>query len=321
MNWISSPSALHRAVTIGGRTLVFKYAPVEWIMYPNFPFELSATDPARTNDMAEVIASPTMDFTRKPGPQHGDSSKWNGLLFCHLESLWGPPPHWLSRDPKDPEYMGRWFVKEWLVSHLSSDFGIVSLSHTNPAYNPSMWGYYAGRGDGMAIGYDLDLLRSLGCVVKPVIYDDEKSAYLSLDVEGKGPVLAGFRPRGAAGLPAEIRLTPDSRESLARLFLTRKHVSWQYEREVRILVPTHRTRLKVAPTGERAKVLDIPPDAVRSVFLGLRMAQEHRNLVLGRLPTRMKASASHLLPLAKEWARDGDDLLDTREDAPVPTLD
>ena len=320
MNWISSPSALHRAVTRGGRTLVFKYAPVEWTMYPNFPFELSATDPARTNDMAEVTASPTMDFTRKPGPQHGDSSKWKSLLFSHLESLWGPPPSWLSEDPKDPEYMGRWFVKEWLVAHLSRTFGIVSLSHTNPAYNPSMWGYYAGRGDGMAIGYDLELLRSLGCVVKPVSYDGQ-SGYLSLDAEGEGPVLAGFRPGGSGDDPAEISLTPDSAESLAQLFLTRKHTSWRYEKEVRILVPAHRARPKVAPTGERANVLDIPPDAVRSVFLGLRMAQEHRTLVLGRLPTRMKASASHLLPLAKEWARDVDDLLDAREGAPLPALD
>ena len=169
-------------------------------------------------------------------------------------------------------------LSPYIQRYLNPLVGVVSF--TTDIYVPTMWAHYA-RNTGIVVGYNTEIVRTLGFEIQPVIYSDIAPIYRPLSgddielefvdreymasVERKGHKTDGLRVLATAKLG---ELGSDWK-SLSRLLFV-KGMSWAYEKEVRLLVDLKQSRDtgKQDDNGCLIKVIDLPPSAIVEVWGG-----------------------------------------------------
>lgn len=117
---------------------------------------------------------------------------------------------------------------EEYVNGLTSLWRVTCLSDTNEQNMP-MWAYYANNHEGFCVEYILcDLQKKY---ILPVAYEEERQEANSIATHIINAAMA-----------AKMNGTPPSKEfslynHLMFLSMTAKHISWEHEREYRIMSP------------------------------------------------------------------------------------
>ena len=158
--------------------------------------------------------------------------------------------------------------------------GVVSLS--TDVSVPTMWTHYA-LNTGIVVGYDTEVLRSLGFELRQVsyteiapVYEPTKGDVIQLrfaDRERMDQDTRAGRTRNGTPILGTVELTQLGADwqALCRLLFV-KGPSWEYEREVRLLVDLQEAR----DTGQKddngwpIKVVDVPPEAIKEIYGGVR---------------------------------------------------
>ena len=175
----------------------------------------------------------------------------------------------------------------------------------------TMWAHYA-LNSGFVVGYNTEKLKTLGVELRKVLYMELAPIYnpgrdnlirlnFGDEERRKHNAQEDIQSLGIPLLDADIDFVELQRhwKTLARLLYV-KGKSWEYEKEVRLLVDQQRTRLldDEDKDGWPIRVLDIPTEAIEEVHVGFntpekevgRMAQ----LVGGeRRGWKLKYTSSH----------------------------
>ena len=172
-------------------------------------------------------------------------------------------------------------LSTFIQEYLNPLVGVVSLSADLSV--PTMWTHYA-LNTGIVVGYDTEVLRNLGFELRQVSYTEIAPVYeptngdvIQLQFADRermeqetraGKTLNGTPILGTVGL---TQLGADW-QALSRLLFV-KGPSWEYEREVRLLVDLQEAR----DTGQKdddncwpIKVIDVPPEAIKEIYGGVR---------------------------------------------------
>lgn len=153
---------------------------------------------------------------------------------------------------------------------LSDAYGIFSMSE-DPA-NLLMWAHYASAHYGTAVGFDKNstFFRTSGAVLSRVEYAERRVSVSSVD----GMIrVAGHRFEEGKPLPLAT--------------LLRKHSSWAYEREWRLISPLSAATTRSIADGAPVHLVRPPTEAVRALVIGARISDEDakayaRGLSIGR---------------------------------------
>ena len=175
------------------------------------------------------------------------------------------------------------FFQEYLNRYV----GVVSFG--TDLLVPTMWSHYANN-TGIVIGYDTEALKGLGLELRPVQYsewaprytpdrDDIIRMFLTDRERIERDRLSGIPQEGIpiAG-KADIAQIGAGWEALSRMLFI-KGLSWEYEREVRLLVDlqTARATGKDPHNDWPVKVIDVPPYAIKEIYGGDHTAQADIN--------------------------------------------
>ena len=194
-----------------------------------------------------------------------------------------------------------------IQNYLNPLVGVVALC-TNTC-DPTMWAHYANN-TGIIVGYDTEVLKTIGFELRPVIYSELAPVYyplknrdILLDFVDRERMehdfKAGIDTKGSYQILTSTKLTEFSSDwkALARVLFV-KGISWEYEKEVRLLVDLEQARDtgKKDPNGFPMKVIDIPPEAIKEIHKGpntqeavvnravqLARGEDKRGLFVGRL--------------------------------------
>ena len=174
-------------------------------------------------------------------------------------------------------------LSTFIQEYLNPRVGVVSLS--SDLLVPTMWAHYA-QNTGIVVGYDAEVLRSLGLELRRVsyselapMYEPKKGDVIELQFTDREKMDRDTRAgRTRRGIPilAGVALTHLGADwkALSRVLFV-KGSSWEYEKEVRLLVDFKDAR----DTGKRdrnewpIKVIDIPPGAIKEIYGGVHTAQ------------------------------------------------
>ena len=250
--------------------ILYKYIPRHLISL-GAPRSPRATQLRALNDVMECSVA-TMNTDDEMG-----TLQFMALVQSKLGEHLGITPEWedlLTRASRYGDLRLSTFIQDYLTPHV----GVVSLS-TDPLV-PTMWAHYS-RNTGIVVGYDTEALRNLGFALRPTIYSEMAPTY---QPAGEDNIQLSFFDRES--LQEQIRQgeTPTSHSVIATANLAEmgagwrslspllfvKGTSWEYEKEVRLLVDLDNTR----DTGNRdencwpVKVIDLPPEAVREIHHG-----------------------------------------------------
>ena len=171
-------------------------------------------------------------------------------------------------------------LSTFIQEYLNPKVGVVSFS--TDILVPTMWAHYA-RNTGIVVGYDTEILRSMGFELRPMIYSEiaptyqpsrddtirqsfvdqeriEERARLGETSEGQ-PIIAD----------ANLAEMDAGWKSLSRLLFV-KGMSWAYEKEVRLLVELEQARDigKRDDNGWPIKVIDPPTEAIKEIYRGAK---------------------------------------------------
>ena len=151
---------------------------------------------------------------------------------------------------KEPLHYGSPRLSPYIQRYLNPLVGVVSFS--TDICVPTMWAHYA-RNTGIVVGYDTEILGTLGFELQSVIYSEIAPIYRPLSgkgielefvdreymesVERMGQKTDGLRVLATARL-AEFE---SDWKSLSRVLFI-KGMSWAYEKEVRLLVDLEQAR-------------------------------------------------------------------------------
>ena len=248
--------------------ILYKYIPKERIG-KGAPNSLRATQLLALNDDMECNV-----ITMK-GSEQGDTLAFLRLVQSKLEEHLGIAVPWEEFLTRSIRY-GDLRLSTFIQEYLNPLVGVVSFS--TDILVPTMWAHYA-RNTGIVVGYDTEILRSMGLELRPVVYSEIAPTYqpskddiirLSfIDRERmeqrarQGETSEGWPIMTDTGL-AEFGA---DWKSLARLLLV-KGMSWAYEKEVRLLVDLEHTRDTGKGNGCPIKVIDIPPEAIKEIYRG-----------------------------------------------------
>ena len=170
--------------------------------------------------------------------------------------------------------------------YLNRYVGVVSFG--TDLLVPTMWSHYANN-TGIVIGYDTEALKGLGLELRPVQYSEWAPTY----TPDRDDIIRMFltdRERiernRLSGIPQEgipisgkagIAQIGAGWKALSRMLFI-KGLSWEYEREVRLLVglQTARTTGEI-PNDWPVKVIDVPPYAIKEIYGGDHTAQSDIN--------------------------------------------
>lgn len=170
-------------------------------------------------------------------------------------------------------------LSPYIQRYLNPLVGVVSL--TTDILVPTMWAHYT-RNTGIVVGYDTEALRKLGFELQPIIYSEIAPVYQPLSgddiklqfVDREHMESDERMGRVADGIPilTSVKLAKlgSDWKSLSRVLLV-KGMSWEYEKEVRLLVDLNQAR----DTGKSdsndcpIKVIDPPPEAIREIYGGI----------------------------------------------------
>ena len=159
---------------------------------------------------------------------------------------------------------GSLFTRQLLTEQLSTRFGIVSFT-TNP-YHPLLWSHYTSDGSGFVIGYDFEVISKLS---------SSPGWLRSVDYHEQPPPIAG----------SIVLVSP---ESNLPILLSIKSDHWSYEDEWRLIVELNRTigTGEIDQRGQPVNLIQVPNDAVVSVFYTERTPDESIKIVRDRLADR-----------------------------------
>ena len=170
-------------------------------------------------------------------------------------------------------------LSTFIQEYLNPRVGVVSLS--TDLLVPTMWTHYA-RNTGIVVGYDAEVLRGLGFELRQVSYSELAPMYeptrgdvIQLNFADREQMerntRAGRTTKGILVL-VSVNLTQLGADwkALSRVLFV-KGSSWEYEKEVRLLVDLQDARDtgKRASNGRPIKVIDIPPEAIKEIYGGV----------------------------------------------------
>ena len=135
---------------------------------------------------------------------------------------------------------------------------------------------------GIVVGYDAEVLRGLGFELRQVsyselapIYEPTRGDVIQLNFTDREQMERDTRTgRTTKGIPilGSVELTQLGADwkALSRLLFV-KGSSWEYEKEVRLLVDLQDARdtRKRDSNGWPIKVIDIPPEAIKEIYGGV----------------------------------------------------
>ena len=171
-------------------------------------------------------------------------------------------------------------LSTFIQEYLNPRVGVVSLS--TDLLVPTMWAHYA-RNTGIVVGYDAETLRALGFELRQMNYSELAPMYeptrgddIQLSFADREQMERDTRAgRTTKGTPilGKVGLTQLGADwkALSQLLFV-KGLSWEYEKEARLLVDLQGAR----DTGKRdsngwsIKVIDIPPEAIKEIYGGAR---------------------------------------------------
>lgn len=151
-----------------------------------------------------------------------------------------------------------------IQSRVDKQIRVLSFSGGDSALtNPLLWSHYADGHKGVCLKFDMNIwhrsaIANAGYVLDSVQYS-KKRTLVDLSVISSGQRLAGSA--------FTYELTADSTEPLERIAF-RKHVSWCYEQEWRMICSQKNNKEKI--------YLGFPPHALVSIIIGLRMSEQNR---------------------------------------------
>ena len=169
-------------------------------------------------------------------------------------------------------------LSPYFQRYLNLYVGVVSFG--TDLLVPTMWSHYANN-TGIVVGYDTETLKESGLELRPVQYsawaptytpakDDIIRMFLTDQEIIERNRLSGIPQEGIpiAGI-ADIAQIGAGWEALSRMLFI-KGRTWEYEREVRLLVDLQTTRDtgKTDNNGWPVKVIDVPPDAIKEIYGG-----------------------------------------------------
>ena len=182
---------------------------------------------------------------------------------------------------------GNMRLSPFFQEYLNRYVGVVSFG--TDVLVPTMWSHYA-RNTGIVVGYDTEALRSLGLELRPMLYSRLAPTYspnkddtIRMMLENHETIererLAGIPQEGLQiDVTADIARIGEDWKTLAPILFI-KGRSWEYEKEVRLLVDLQATR----ETGESdangwpIKVMDVPPAAIKEIYGGENTAKADIN--------------------------------------------
>ena len=174
-------------------------------------------------------------------------------------------------------------LSTFIQEYLNPRVGVVSL--TNDLLVPTMWAHYA-RNTGIVVGYDTEVLRGLGFELRHVsyselapMYEPTKGDVIQMSFADREQMELDTRSgRSRQGIPilgrVELTHLGANWKALSRLLFV-KGSSWEYEREVRLLVDLEQARDtgKTDSNGWTIKVIDIPPEAIKEIYSGVHTSK------------------------------------------------
>lgn len=160
------------------------------------------------------------------------------------------------------------------------------LSLTRQRNNAMMWAHYAKGHRGFVIGFDAD-------------HDFFRPEF--------GKALEGLTP--VVYSPDRQKMTADGYAGLTdqdkRGLVLRKSADWSYEEELRLIMhPNHAVERKQV-NGEPVFLFEFPPEILREVIFGFRMARELRQTVADVVASRYRlAELYEAVPHPTEYRLD-----------------
>lgn len=172
---------------------------------------------------------------------------------------------------------GNMKLSPFFQEYLNQYVGVVSFG--TDFLVPTMWSHYANN-TGIVVGYDTKALRGLGIELRTVQYSEWAPTYTP-DTDDTIRMYVTDRERiernRLSGVPQEgtpISTTADIAKigagwkALSRMLFV-KGRSWEYEKEVRLLVDLQDAQ----DTGKNhdgwpVKVIDLPPYAIKEIYGG-----------------------------------------------------
>lgn len=244
---------------------LYKYIPAA-LLDKGPPASLRATQLSVLNDHMEC------NFVTMPNP-NVDLQEFFALIQSTIKHHLGisvSEEELLERSIRFGDLRLSTFVQEFLNPRV----GVVSLS--SDMLVPTMWTHYA-QNSGVVVGYDSRALRDLGYDLRPVYYsvlaptfeppNDDIIRLLigdreDLERRGRmGQAMDSVRILASAALTS----LGAGWKALSRLLFV-KGCSWEYEKEVRLLVDLQAARdLGSDDDGHPIKVIDIPPHAIKEI--------------------------------------------------------
>ena len=255
--------------------ILYKYIPRSLLQH-DCPRTLRATQLLALNDVMECNIT-TMDNQRLD--RAGFGSLLQSALGEHLGvSLSAEEMTLRLNRYGDPR------VSTVIQEYLNPFVGILSFS-SDPLI-PTMWAHYA-QNSGFVVGYKTESLREMGFELRRMLYmefaptyDPARDNIVRLDFVDEElrnrDIQRGVQRKGTPILENVdfLELRRDWK-ALAPLLLV-KGKSWEYEKEVRLLVDLQETRLLEANyrEGWPIRVLDIPAVAIEEVYLGFNTSRK-----------------------------------------------
>ena len=217
---------------------------------------LRATQPAALNDPFECAVTTTYII-----PEEAEENRELAKVLTDINESKPVTEEDVHRARQEH---GSLFTRQLFTEQVSTRFGIVSFT-THPRH-PLMWSHYTVDGSGFVIGYDVAELGKLtgpnGCL-RSVTYGD-KPALIG------GPI---------------VLVAP---ESNLPILLSMKSDHWSYEEEWRLIVELNRTigTGEADQHGQPMNLVQVPNEAVVSVYYTERTPRESVKLIRGRLADR-----------------------------------
>ena len=250
--------------------ILYKYIPRE-LIGNGAPNSLRATQLLALNDDMEC------NVTTMKGSKEEDTLAFLTVVQSKLDEYLGITVPWeelLTRSLRYGDLRLSTFIQEFLNPLV----GVVSFS--TDILVPTMWAHYA-RNTGIVVGYETEVLSALGFELRPVVYSELAPTYQPsegeairlafVDREHMERELRAGRNKEGFPILARTNLAEFGTgwKSLSRLLLV-KGMSWDYEKEVRLLVDLEHAR----DIGRKdsndwpIKVIDLPPEAIKEIYSG-----------------------------------------------------
>lgn len=237
---------------------VFKYSNAHGLnILTNL--ELKVTPPNQFNDPFEFMAHTICSKPLRWANQYFNEEKTRELwTSCLLEGSFKGDLIAFQKQFKSnrPRFINEWIIPQMnraivhaqngAIDDISKALGVVCLSRKWDSL--LMWGHYCDKHQGIVIGFDdtATVFKS-GLGLRAVEYE---SARIPLDL--------------SAILP------PKDKDKLNDRIMFTKNEEWSYEKEVRQIFHLRSMRQRKMTDGKIGYFCPIPPEAIVSVYLGVK---------------------------------------------------